>query len=123
MLEIGQFHDKDIGVSQFPIWECPECGKIKVIGSVDELKEESINEITATDELVHRPYVDEIIVQCDCGHEMSRIPDVLDVWIDSGVAGWASLYYPQEKKDLKNGILMILLPKDMIKLEDGSILN
>ncbi|MBX7076340.1 MAG: isoleucine--tRNA ligase [Methanobacteriaceae archaeon] len=82
-----------------PIWECPECGKIKVIGSVDELKEESINEITATDdELVHRPYVDEISVQCDCGHEMSRIPDVLDVWIDSGVAGWASLYYPQEKE-------------------------
>lgn len=28
---------------------------------------------------------------------MKRTPDVLDVWIDSGVAGWAALHYPQEK--------------------------
>ena len=82
-----------------PIWECPECGEIKVLESVEELKKESINPITAEDEeLVHRPYVDEILTKCDCGHEMHRIPDVLDVWIDSGVAGWASLYYPNEKE-------------------------
>ena len=81
-----------------PIWECPDCGEIKVIGSVEELKQEATNEINATDEeLVHRPYVDEITMKCECGHEMHRIPDVLDVWIDSGVAGWASLYYPNEK--------------------------
>ncbi len=32
---------------------------------------------------------------------MKRIPDVLDVWIDSGVAGWAALHYPQEKEEFQ----------------------
>jgi len=81
-----------------PIWECPDCGEIKVIGSIDELKSEALNKISVDDgELVHRPYVDEIEVKCDkCASTIRRIPDVLDVWIDSGVAPWASLYYPRE---------------------------
>lgn len=81
-----------------PIWECPDCGELKVVGSVAELKKEALNDIDVDDEeLVHRPYVDEIQMKCDkCGSTVERIPDVLDVWIDSGVAGWASLYYPQE---------------------------
>ena len=108
----GRFHDwvdnaKDWTISRqrywgipIPIWECPDCGEIKVIGSVAELKENALNEITADDaELVHRPYVDEIDMKCDkCEAVMKRIPDVLDVWIDSGVAGWASLYHPQEDR-------------------------
>ena len=82
-----------------PIWECPDCGELKVIGSLNELKEESLTDINVSDsELIHRPYVDEVSVKCDkCGKSVKRIPDVLDVWIDSGVAGWASLYYPEEK--------------------------
>ena len=84
-----------------PIWECPDCGEIKVIGSLDELKKESLSPINVSDaELIHRPYVDEVEVKCDkCGSSIKRIPDVLDVWIDSGVAGWASLYYPQENNN------------------------
>ena len=83
-----------------PIWECPQCGELKVIGSLDELKEESLTEINVSDaELIHRPYVDEVTLKCDsCGESVKRIPDVLDVWIDSGVAGWASLYYPSENQ-------------------------
>lgn len=110
----GRFHDwvdnaKDWTISRqrywgipIPVWVCEDCGEIKVIGSVKELKENSIIEITANDEdLIHRPYVDDVIINCDnsnCSGEMKRIPDVLDVWIDSGVAGWAALYYPQEKE-------------------------
>lgn len=82
-----------------PVWICPDCGKMEVIGSIAELKEKSIGEINCTDEeIVHRPYVDEVEFNCSCGSKMQRIPDVLDVWIDSGVAGWASLYYPNETK-------------------------
>ena len=88
-----------------PIWVCDDCGEIKLIGSVEELKKSSINEITANDEdLIHKPYVDDVVIKCDnikygnfgCSGKMKRIPDILDVWIDSGVAGWASIHYPQE---------------------------
>ncbi|MBC7101348.1 MAG: isoleucine--tRNA ligase [Methanobacteriales archaeon] len=79
-----------------PIWICEKCGKIKVIGSIKELKENMIQGELKGD-FIHRPHVDRIILKCECGSKMRRTPDVLDVWIDSGVAGWASLYYPKEK--------------------------
>ncbi|MDR2830311.1 MAG: isoleucine--tRNA ligase [Methanobrevibacter sp.] len=85
-----------------PVWICQSCGEIKVIGSLDELKENSINKITIDDyDILHRPHVDEVIFKCGesgCDGLMKRVPDVLDVWIDSGVAGWASLHYPLEKE-------------------------
>ena len=74
-----------------PIWVCEKCGKIKVIGSRKELPK--------VPEDLHRPYIDEIKLNCECGGTMKRIPDVLDVWFDSGLASWASLGYPN-KKDL-----------------------
>ncbi len=71
-----------------PIWKCA-CGEIKVLGSKKELGE--IKEL-------HRPYIDEKTFKCaKCKGEMKRIPDVLDVWFDSGNAVWASLS-PEEKE-------------------------
>ncbi|SCG86792.1 isoleucine--tRNA ligase [Methanobacterium congolense] len=80
-----------------PIWVCQDCGEITVVGSVEELKERAVDGELKGD-FIHRPHVDEITIKCSCGGDMKRTPDVLDVWIDSGVAGWASLYYPQEKE-------------------------
>jgi isoleucyl-tRNA synthetase len=79
-----------------PIWECVDCKEITVVGSIKELKELSA-EGELKGDFIHRPHVDKIIIHCKCGGEMKRIPDVLDVWIDSGVAGWAALHYPEEK--------------------------
>jgi len=73
-----------------PIWECEKCKNIKVIGSVDELPQ--------TPKDLHRPFIDEIKLKCECGGEMKRVQDVLDVWFDSGVATWASLHYPRKKE-------------------------
>jgi isoleucyl-tRNA synthetase len=78
-----------------PIWECLDCGEMTVVGSINELKELSI-EGELNGDFIHRPHVDEIIIKCKCGGSMKRTPDVLDVWIDSGVAGWAALHYPEE---------------------------
>jgi isoleucyl-tRNA synthetase len=79
-----------------PIWICQSCGEITVVGSIEELKDLSSSG-TLKGDFIHRPHVDRITLKCLCGGEMHRTPDVLDVWIDSGVAGWAALYYPQEK--------------------------
>ncbi|MCS7135063.1 MAG: isoleucine--tRNA ligase [Candidatus Aenigmarchaeota archaeon] len=73
-----------------PIWECERCGRIKVIGSIDELPKKPKD--------LHRPYIDEIEIECECKAKMKRVNDVLDVWFDSGLAAWASLKYPREKK-------------------------
>ncbi|MBU5682250.1 MAG: isoleucine--tRNA ligase [Candidatus Aenigmarchaeota archaeon] len=77
-----------------PIWECKNCGNIKVIGSVKELGIEI--------EDLHRPYIDRIKLKCErCKSEMERIKDVLDVWFDSGVAPWASIGLHKNKKLFK----------------------
>jgi isoleucyl-tRNA synthetase len=83
-----------------PIWTCSDCGEIKVVGSIDELKE-TASEGNLSGDFIHRPYVDEIHIECSCGGIMNRTPDVLDVWIDSGVAGWAALHYPRESEEFE----------------------
>ena len=82
--------------SPLPVWRC-ECGKDKVIGSVEELKKESIKEFKEYD--LHRPWIDDIKLKCDCGKEMTRIPDVIDCWYDSGSATFAQFHYPFENKE------------------------
>ena len=79
-----------------PIWVCEDCGEITVVGSIEELRERAVDGELKGD-FIHRPHVDEITIRCQCGGNMKRTPDVLDVWIDSGVAGWAALHYPEEK--------------------------
>ncbi len=78
-----------------PIWECTKCKNIEVIGSFDELKRKSglKREID-----FHIPEIDSVKLKCGkCGGESRRVPDVLDVWFDSGVCTWASLGYPRKK--------------------------
>lgn len=73
-----------------PIWECKKCGEIKVIGSSKELPKQLKD--------LHRPYIDEVVLECKCGGEMRRVEDVSDVWFDSGCSSWASLHYPEKKE-------------------------
>jgi len=74
-----------------PIWRC-ENNHLKVIGSKSELPSEVKD--------LHRPWIDKVTFKCpDCGKEMRRVPDILDVWLDSGAATWASLGFPGDKKE------------------------
>ncbi|MBR7152638.1 MAG: isoleucine--tRNA ligase [Candidatus Methanomethylophilaceae archaeon] len=78
-----------------PVWEC-SCGKRKVVGQYEELKEgEGYTEGMNT----HRPWIDGVTFKCECGKTMHRVPDVLDVWFDSGVSAWAQLGYPHHKEE------------------------
>jgi isoleucyl-tRNA synthetase len=71
-----------------PIWICRSCGYKIVIGSVREIKEYGGEE----PEDLHRPWIDRVILRCPrCGGQAERVPDVADVWLDSGVAFYASL--------------------------------
>ena len=74
-----------------PVWEC-QCGARRVVGQYEELKEgDGYTEGMDT----HRPWIDGVTFKCQqCGGTMRRVPDVLDVWFDSGVASWAELGYP-----------------------------
>lgn len=81
-----------------PIWRC-DCGHLECIGSRQELLEKAVEKIDETIEL-HRPFVDDVHVKCPhCGKPMTRIPEVIDCWFDSGAMPFAQWHYPFEHKD------------------------
>ncbi len=77
-----------------PIWLCEKCGNKVVVGSKQELQEMSGEKKID----MHKPGIDSIEIPCKCGNAMKRVPEVLDVWFDSGVSSWAALGYPKEEK-------------------------
>ncbi len=81
-----------------PIWECQSCDHKVCVGSVAELKERSgVSDIPD----LHKPYVDELFFTCEkCGGQMRRVPEVIDVWFDSGSMPYAQWHYPFENKDI-----------------------
>ena len=48
---------------------------------------------------LHRPHIDEVVLRCQCGGAMKRIPDVLDTWFDSGSMPYAQMHAPFENKE------------------------
>ena len=89
-----------------PIWVSDRDEDVyTVIGSVAELREkagafppEAINPETGELDL-HRPYVDAITWPDPKGGTMRRIPDLVDVWFDSGAMPWAQWHAPFENED------------------------
>lgn len=78
-----------------PIWRCDTCEKYEVFGSLGELsKRTDLPEMLD----LHKPQLDEIEFKCKCGGTMGRVPDIADVWFDSGSTTWSSLNYPKDKK-------------------------
>ncbi|MFX0048951.1 MAG: isoleucine--tRNA ligase [Candidatus Hermodarchaeota archaeon] len=72
------------------VWICDDekCGDISVIGSAMELKRIAGD---IPDDL-HRPWIDKVTWKCEkCDQGTKRrIPDILDVWLDSGSVMWAA---------------------------------
>jgi isoleucyl-tRNA synthetase len=81
-----------------PIWVCEKCGEKTVVESVADLKARGSHLHEPLD--LHKPHVDEVTIACaKCQGVMRRVPDVIDVWFDSGAMPFAQWHYPFENKD------------------------
>jgi isoleucyl-tRNA synthetase len=78
-----------------PVWRC-EAGHVECVGSFAELQERSGAVLSDH----HRPYVDEVTFACpECPEEMRRVPEVIDVWFDSGSMPFAQHHAPFENQE------------------------
>ncbi len=96
-----------------PIWRTEDGEEVVCIGSIEELNAgiRKANEILGAEVNkhylhggildLHKPYVDEIILVSASGKPMKRVPDLIDVWFDSGAMPYAQWGLDQLK--LKNG--------------------
>ena len=85
-----------------PIWvndEAPD--DYVVIGSIDELREKCGDQLPDEDGEIdlHRPFVDDLTWEADDGGTYRRVPDLIDVWFDSGAMPYAQWHYPFESED------------------------
>jgi len=85
-----------------PIWvndEAPD--DYFIVGSIEELRERFGDQIPADDADVdlHRPFVDDWTLEAENGGTYRRVPDLIDVWFDSGSMPYAQWHYPFENKE------------------------
>jgi isoleucyl-tRNA synthetase len=82
--------------SCIPVWVCDDCDARLCIGSRQELADRSG---VWLDDL-HKHVVDEVTISCsECGGTMHRVPEVLDVWFESGSMPYGKMHYPFENED------------------------
>jgi isoleucyl-tRNA synthetase len=75
-----------------PIWRCAN-GHEVAIGAIAQLSELVGRDLSNLD--LHRPHVDEVTFLCpECSVQARRVPDVIDVWYDSGAMPFAQHGYP-----------------------------
>ena len=94
-----------------PIWRTEDGEEEICIGSIEELNTgiRKANEVLGGDVNkhylhegildLHKPYVDEIILVSKSGKPMKRVPDLIDVWFDSGAMPYAQWHFPFENKE------------------------
>ena len=81
-----------------PVWECETCHHEVMVGSVKELSDRAGRDLSGMD--MHRPQVDEVILPCpECQGKMQRVPELIDVWFDSGSMPVAQWHYPFENQE------------------------
>lgn len=94
-----------------PVWRTEDGAEEICIGSVEELNEgiRKTNEVLGGDVNkhylhkgildLHKPFVDDIVLVSASGKPMKRVPDLIDVWFDSGAMPYAQWHYPFENKE------------------------
>lgn len=97
-----------------PVWRTEDGSEEICIGSIEELKaeykkaaaagfntapESQLPENEASLDL-HKPFVDNITLVSASGKAMKRVPDLIDVWFDSGAMPYAQWHFPFENKEI-----------------------
>lgn len=85
-----------------PVWRCDseECDHTTTVGSREELANRALEDVDPKTIELHRPFIDRVHLKCDkCGSSMTRVPEVIDCWFDSGAMPFAQWHYPFEHKD------------------------
>ncbi|TWI83600.1 isoleucyl-tRNA synthetase [Lacibacter cauensis] len=110
-----------------PIWKTEDGEEEICIGTVEELKENAAKadatlgtnnaKYLGNDIDLHKPYVDEIVLISPSGKPMKRVPDLIDVWFDSGAMPYAQWGLDHEKVK-KGEKYPFKLPAGVEKFED-----
>ena len=84
-----------------PFYPCDSCGTLTVIGSLAELRERATGGLDQLKEL-HRPWIDEVPIACECGAEVRRVQEVGDAWLDAGIVPFSTLGW-QNPESIEHG--------------------
>jgi isoleucyl-tRNA synthetase len=81
-----------------PIYDCPRCGTIDVIGGRDELRQRAVEGWHEFEgHTPHRPWIDAVKIACSrCGTPVERIRDVGNPWLDAGIVPFSTLHYRED---------------------------
>ncbi|MFL5839546.1 MAG: isoleucine--tRNA ligase [Thermoleophilaceae bacterium] len=78
-----------------PLWRC-EAGHLTAIGSIEDIRKHG----GEPPEDLHKPFIDEVVIDCaHCDTKARRVPEVIDVWWDSGCMPFAQWHAPHENQD------------------------
>lgn len=84
-----------------PIWRSDDGSEEICIGSVAELKANLHHDSPVTDITdLHKPQVDDVWLKGHNGTILRRVPDLIDVWFDSGAMPYAQWHFPFENKEV-----------------------
>ena len=98
-----------------PLWKSEDETEVVCIGSIADLKEQinlsaenakqfgleyDVQSISGNLKDLHRPFIDRIYLISKTGKKLSRTPDLVDVWFDSGAMPYAQWHFPFENKEL-----------------------
>ena len=108
-----------------PFYRCEKCGKLTVVGSLEELKKlSSESQVDALPHL-HRPYIDDIEITCpECGAKVKRVSEVGDCWLDAGITPFSTKKYFTDKEFFKKNFPAecVIEMKEQIRLWFYSLL-
>ncbi|MGH7388765.1 MAG: isoleucine--tRNA ligase, partial [Candidatus Rokuibacteriota bacterium] len=82
-----------------PFYPCRACGRLAVVGSLDELRALAVapDAVAGLPEL-HRPWIDAVAIRCpQCSSAVRRVPEVGDCWLDAGIVPFSTLGYLEDR--------------------------